>query len=80
VRSLQAGFQQHVGRSPMALLKDVRMKGAHEELLQAHGANGGVGQVALRWGFMHLGQFAMDYKLRFGELPSETTRRTLRQT
>jgi AraC-like DNA-binding protein len=31
--------------------------------------------VALRWGFGHLGQFAADYRARFGELPSETLRR-----
>ena len=28
--------------------------------------------VAHRWGFWHMGQFARDYRRLFGELPSET--------
>ena len=31
--------------------------------------------VAARWGFWHLSQFAVDYKKLFGELPSRTLRR-----
>lgn len=31
-----------------------------------------VAQAASRWGFWHLGQFARDYRLQFGELPSKT--------
>jgi AraC family ethanolamine operon transcriptional activator len=30
--------------------------------------------AAVRWGFFHFGQFARDYKLQFGELPSLTLR------
>lgn len=31
-----------------------------------------VADVANRWGFWHMGQFASDYRAMFGELPSET--------
>ena len=31
--------------------------------------------IAKRWGFWHMGQFAADYKKQFGELPSETVKR-----
>ena len=29
-------------------------------------------EIASRWGFSHLGRFAVEYRLRFGEDPSET--------
>jgi AraC family transcriptional regulator, ethanolamine operon transcriptional activator len=34
-----------------------------------------VQDVAARWGFWHLGQFSLDYKKHFFELPSETLSR-----
>jgi AraC family ethanolamine operon transcriptional activator len=37
-------------------------------------AHTGVQDVAARWGFWHLGQFSLDYKRQFGELPSATLR------
>jgi hypothetical protein len=36
------------------------------------------GDVANRWGFWHMGQFAADYKRQFGELPSATLKRAHR--
>ena len=35
-------------------------------------SNEKVANVANRWGFWHLGQFAADYREQFGELPSHT--------
>ena len=34
-----------------------------------------VTEVAMHFGFFHLGQFARDYRQAFQELPSETLRR-----
>lgn len=34
-----------------------------------------VAEVAYRWGFAHLGRFAHDYRARYGESPSTTSRR-----
>jgi AraC-like DNA-binding protein len=34
-----------------------------------------VTDVAERWGFGHLGNFALHYRKRFGESPSQTLRR-----
>jgi AraC family ethanolamine operon transcriptional activator len=36
------------------------------------GASSRIADVANRWGFWHMGQFAADYRRQFGELPSET--------
>ncbi|MFP5456117.1 MAG: helix-turn-helix domain-containing protein, partial [Alphaproteobacteria bacterium] len=34
-----------------------------------------VSELALEWGFTHLGRFSAEYRRRFQELPSETLRR-----
>ena len=43
--------------------------------LEAAPPETGVTAIALKWGFVHLGRFAQDYRRRYGELPSETLRR-----
>lgn len=30
--------------------------------------------IAMGWGFTHMGRFAVEYRKRFGESPSETLR------
>jgi AraC-like DNA-binding protein len=34
-----------------------------------------VTDVALRWGFLELGRFSVQYRQRFGEAPSETLKK-----
>lgn len=74
VRSLFAGFRKYRNTSPMRQLKEIRLEGVHQDLRHP-GPDTNVTQVALRWGFSHLGQFASDYQQRYGELPSATLRR-----
>jgi AraC-like DNA-binding protein len=74
VRALQEGFRRHVGITPMAYLRDARLRRAHDELLHAPTGTT-VAEIAYRWGFTHLGRFAHSYAARFGELPSETLHR-----
>jgi AraC-like DNA-binding protein len=74
-RALQRGFSEVVGMSPTAYVRAVRLDRVHAELLGPPHA-GSVTDVATRWGFYHLGRFAQQYRARFGELPSETARRT----
>ena len=69
VRSLQDGFAVHVGLPPMAYLRDVRLVNAHRDLVDGHGP---VANVAHRWGFLHLGRFAADYRRKYGQTPSQT--------
>jgi AraC-like DNA-binding protein len=78
VRSLYLGFQRYRGVSPMRLLHEVRLRRAHQDLLQAPPGTR-VTEVALRWGLGHLGRFSQDYRDAFGELPSETLRASLQR-
>lgn len=77
-RSLFAGFKKYRNTTPMALLRYVRMKRAHADLLAPKTADATVTEVALNWGFAHLGRFTAEYKKAFGESPSETLRRARR--
>src|SRR6185503_11390775 len=73
IRSLFLGFQRYRGVSPMRLLHELRLRRAHEELLQsAPGTR--ITDVAHRWGLGHLGRFSRDYRESFGESPSQTLR------
>lgn len=65
-------FQQHVGVSPMTYVRNERLDRIRDEL--AH-SDDTVGEVAYRWGIGHLGRFARQYRLRFGESPSESSQR-----
>jgi transcriptional regulator GlxA family with amidase domain len=72
-RALQQAFRQHVGQGPMEFLRELRLDRVREELkASARGADGGVREVAQKYGFLHLGHFAAQYRARFGERPSET--------
>ncbi|CAL94562.1 AraC family transcriptional regulator [Azoarcus olearius] len=71
-RSLFAGFRKYRDTTPMQYLKDVRMQRVHQELLRSAPDTTTVTDVAMRWGFSHLGHFAVDYKRCFGESPSAT--------
>lgn len=75
VRSLQNGFRNFRGTTPMAYLRDLRLDRAREELLKTGLTNRSVTDIATAFGFMHLSKFAKYYKTRFGEAPSETARR-----
>jgi AraC-like DNA-binding protein len=74
LRSLQGGFHTHVGTPPMTYLRELRLKGIHEELQRATPPTK-VETVAHRWGMQHLGRFAAAYRRTFGELPSQTLQR-----
>ena len=76
VRSIQHGFREELGMSPMTFVRERRLERVHQELTDAIPADGvTVTQIAERWGFHHLGSFAVEYRKRWGEAPSETLRR-----
>jgi AraC-like DNA-binding protein len=72
-RSVYGGFRKHFNQSPMDYLKSTRLRRVREDLLAGQGDRN-VTTTAMDWGFVHLGNFARDYRSKFGELPSETLR------
>jgi transcriptional regulator GlxA family with amidase domain len=76
-RTLFRQFKKDRGYSPAEFVRRIRLDRARNMLERAvEGAS--VTQVALRCGFQNTGHFAREFRLTFGELPSETLRRTLR--
>lgn len=75
IRSLHRSFHEWRGISPMRYLKEVRLRNVRQALLNPSEGDC-VTDLATRWGFLHLGQFSVDYRRAFGEKPSDTFRRT----
>ena len=70
-RTLQDSFQRFRQTTPMAFLRDLRMEAVRQDLLDP--ANQApIAEIALRWGFVHMGMFAARYRQRYGERPSDT--------
>jgi transcriptional regulator GlxA family with amidase domain len=75
-RAVQLAFQRHLGTTPSAYLRRVRLDHAHRDLMAASGTEPcTVTQVATRWGFHHQGRFAAYYRTAFGENPRQTLAR-----
>jgi AraC-like DNA-binding protein len=74
-RALQTSFRRFRNTTPMAHLRATRLELAQTELTSARVQGLSVAAVASALGFSHLGRFARDYQLRFGELPSQTAYR-----
>lgn len=71
LRSLQSGFQRDVGLSPGRWLRAERLDRVHAVLANAAPGAVSVTDVALQWGFLHLGEFSAQFRDRFGRRPSE---------
>jgi AraC family ethanolamine operon transcriptional activator len=76
-RSLHESFTSVLGISPHSYLRLWRLSRARSALGAAKGSSAPtlVKQIALQYGFWHLGRFAADYRTQFGELPSATLAR-----
>jgi transcriptional regulator GlxA family with amidase domain len=70
-RSVFHTFKQSRGYSPMAFVKQVRMRHARRMLAHPLPATS-VTDVAFACGFSNLGHFAEDYCTQFGERPLQT--------
>lgn len=73
-RTLNRAFEESIRASPKACINAVRLRGARRELRSAE-PTATVAGIAHTWGYWHMGDFAMNYRREFGELPSETLRR-----
>lgn len=68
-RALQNAFKEFRCKSPMSVLRDIRLEKAREDLECEAGS---VSDIALKWGFANIGRFAAQYAAMFGEMPSQT--------
>ena len=68
-RSLEYAFKEYFHVGPKNFIKALRLNNFRQSLMQDGSS---VSESAFRHGFNHLGQLSRDYKLLFGELPSET--------
>jgi AraC-like DNA-binding protein len=78
VRALDAGFRRHVGIPPMKYLRQVRLAKVHRGLLTSDPSSTTATAIAHRWGFLHYGRFAAEYRLVYGCAPAETLRSVTR--
>ena len=74
VRSLQQDFRRYMDTSPMAYLREVRLRRAHQSLLETDPSVTSVASVAYHWGFTNLGRFAAAHTARYDEPPAATLR------
>jgi AraC family ethanolamine operon transcriptional activator len=73
-RTLQAAMLEQIGQSPMEYMRTIRMNQAHKALREP-AAETTVHSVAMRFGFLHHGRFAAQYREQFGESPGQTLRK-----
>lgn len=76
VPTLNRAFRAIHGMGPKAFVKARRLESVRRDLMQADSQVTSVTDIATKYSFWHLGQFSIDYRNSFDELPSETLRRT----
>ncbi|WP_165355050.1 helix-turn-helix domain-containing protein [Nocardioides oleivorans] len=74
-RTLQYAFRRHLGCTPLAYLRRVRLDLARQSLRDGTAAS--VSDVAARFGFYNPGRFAADYRRVFHENPRQTLTRAI---
>ena len=74
-RSLYYAFQEAYGLSPIQYLKFLRLNCIRRVLKSADPKAKTVTEIAIDWGFWHMGQFSTDYRIMFGESPSTTLKK-----
>jgi AraC family ethanolamine operon transcriptional activator len=77
IRSLEYGFREVTGLTPIAYIRSLRLNAVRRALLNDGPAQRrSISEIAMDTGFWHLSQFARDYRLFFGETPTQTRRRS----
>lgn len=70
-RTLETSFRTLFGMTPKQLMDILRLNRAHEALCRADANETSVTDVAMHWGFKHLGRFARRHKAMFDTYPKE---------
>ena len=78
-RALEYGFHDFYELGPMAYVRNLRLCRVRHDLQAPEGGDDSVSSAARRWSFTHMGQFSHDYRVLFGEMPSETLARRRRE-
>ncbi|GLY47802.1 ANTAR domain-containing protein [Lentzea sp. NBRC 102530] len=74
-RSVEQAFRRHLGTTPMAHLRRVRLDGARADLRASDTGDIGdtaVGRIATRWGYQRQAAFAAHYRATYGVTPRQT--------
>ena len=71
-RTLQYACHDYIGLSPTVYLRTHRLNNVRAVLAASDPQTTTITEVAMRFGFWHLGRFAGDYRKMFGVTPSET--------
>ncbi len=73
-RTLHLGFKERYGIAPGKYGRILALNAVHHKLCHAQQRDN-VSEIAMAWGFYHLGRFSQQYKQLFKELPSDTMKR-----
>ena len=68
-------FERKVGTTPKSYIRQRKLEQIHGRLSDPSAKVRNITEIAMDYGFMHLGRFSESYKSTFGELPSDTLRR-----
>ena len=74
-RALEYGFHDFYELGPMAYVRNLRLCRVRHDLQAPGSEDNSVSSAARRWSFTHMGQFSHDYRVLFGEMPSQTLAR-----
>ena len=70
IRSLSRAFEKKYGIGPMAFVRQRRLDACYSRLRGSEPGATKVTDVAMSYGFSHVGKFSIAYKKAFGESPS----------
>ncbi|GAA2683416.1 MULTISPECIES: AraC family transcriptional regulator [Actinosynnema] len=73
-RAVQLAFRRHLGTTPMAYLRQVRLDHARADLASATTGQDTVTRIAAKWGYGRASVFAARYRTAYGVPPSQTLR------
>lgn len=71
-RTFQNSFKSLYGMTPKYFIQMIKINKVHEDLQSYSCQYLNISEIAMKWGFTHLGRFSKSYENVFGELPSVT--------
>ena len=76
-RSLESVFRSVIGMGPGNYVRIVQLNLVRRDLMSGSGGDASIGVISARRGVWHWSRFSNQYRLLFGELPSQTRLRQL---